>query len=88
MLVDHLANYRRALPLGLLFAGVSIAAIVIFVVYAAKWNELSTDKKFSGTSEAPNGYEERTRTEYGYYASVISLLVLIVFFNGYHLTKL
>ena len=41
MLVDHLANYRRALPLGLIFAGVSIAAVVIFIVYAAKWNELS-----------------------------------------------
>ena len=88
MLVDHLANYRRALPLGLIFAGVSIAAIVIFIVYAAKWSELSVGEKYTGGSEAPQGYEERTRTEYGYYASVISLLVLIVFFNGYHLTKL
>jgi len=88
MLVDHLANYRRALPLGLIFAGVSIAAIVIFIVYAAKWNELSDTEKYSGNSEAGRGYQERTRTEYGYYASVISLLVLIVFFNGYHLTKL
>jgi hypothetical protein len=88
MLVDHLANYRRALPLGLIFAGVSIAAIVIFIVYAAKWNELSSTERYTGSSEGNKGYEERTRTEYGYYASVISLLVLIVFFNGYHLTKL
>ena len=85
MLVDHLANYRRALPLGLIFAGVSIAAIVIFIVYAAKWNEVSLKYDTGETNEA---YQERTRTEYGYYASVISLLVLIVFFNGYHLTKL
>lgn len=87
MIVDHLGNYRRALPFGVLFAAVSIAAIVIFIVYAAKWNELSSSDRFDGT-ERPQGYEERTRAEYGYYASVISLLVLIVFFNGYHLTKL
>ena len=88
MIVDHLGNYRRALPFGVLFAAVSIAAIVIFIVYAAKWNELSSSDRFDGTAEQPQGYEERTRAEYGYYASVISLLVLIVFFNGYHLTKL
>ncbi len=87
MIVDHLGNYRRALPFGVLFAAVSIAAIVIFIVYAAKWNELSSSDRFNNT-EQPQGYEERTRAEYGYYASVISLLVLIVFFNGYHLTKL
>ena len=87
MIVDHLGNYRRALPFGVLFAAVSIAAIVIFIVYAAKWNELSSSDRFTA-DEQPQGYEERTRAEYGYYASVISLLVLIVFFNGYHLTKL
>jgi len=87
MIVDHLGNYRRALPFGVLFAAASIAAIVIFIVYAAKWNELSSSDRFVA-SEQPQGYEERTRVEYGYYASVISLLVLIVFFNGYHLTKL
>jgi len=87
MIVDHLGNYRRALPFGVLFAAVSVAAIVIFIVYAAKWNELSSSDRFT-TDEKPQGYEERTRAEYGYYASVISLLVLIVFFNGYHLTKL
>ncbi len=87
MIVDHLGNYRRALPFGVLFAAASIAAIVIFIVYAAKWNELSSSDRFA-TTEEPQGYEERTRAEYGYYASVISLLVLIVFFNGYHLTKL
>ena len=88
MLVDHLGNYRRALPLGAIFAGVAIAAAVVFVVYAAKWADLSDTDKYTGGAEGNLGYQERTRTEYAYYASVISLLVLIVFFNGYHLTKL
>ena len=87
MLVDHLGNYRRALPVGLLFAAASIASAVIFIVYAAKWNEV--DVKVSATDvETDKAYLERTRTEYAYYATVISLLVLIVFFNGYHLTKM
>jgi len=86
MLVDHLENYRRALPLALIFAAVSIAAVVIFIVYAAKWNEV--DSKTNANGETDQAYTERTRTEYAYYASVISLLVLIVFFNGYHLTKM
>lgn len=86
MLVDHLGNYRRALPVGLLFAAVSIASAVVFIVYAAKWNEV--DVKVSASVETDKAYLERTRTEYAYYATVISLLVLIVFFNGYHLTKM
>lgn len=85
MLVDHLSNYRRALPLSILFGVASITAAVFFIVYAAEW-ESSTP--FSGTAETTDGYRNRTRAEYSYYASVISLLILIVFFNGYHLTKL
>jgi len=86
MLVDHLGNYRRALPLGLLFALVSIGAAAVFVVYAAKWNDVETKTNTNG--ETDQAYLERTRTEYAYYATVITLLVLLVFFNGYHLTKL
>tara|TARA_R110002126_G_scaffold61680_4_gene159382 strand:+ start:38 stop:295 length:258 start_codon:yes stop_codon:yes gene_type:complete len=85
MLVDHLSNYRRALPLSILFGVASITAAVFFIVYAAEWE---SNDKFATGAEIENAYRNRTRAEYSYYASVISLLILIVFFNGYHLTKL
>ena len=85
MLVDHLGNYRRALPLSVLFGLAAITSAVFFIVYAAEWQSVD---HFSGASETNAGYINRTRAEYSYYASVITLLVLIVFFNGYHITKL
>ncbi len=85
MIVDHLGNYRRALPLSVLFGLAAITAAVFFVVYAVEWENVD---HFNGTAETNGGYINRTRAEYSYYASVISLLILIVFFNGYHLTKL
>jgi len=85
MLVDHLSNYRRALPLSILFVVAAITAAVFFIVYAAEWQNSTS---FTSSSETSDGYRNRTRAEYSYYASVISLLILIVFFNGYHLTKL
>lgn len=85
MLVDHLGNYRRALPLSVLFGLAALTAAVFFVVYAVEWQNVD---HFTGTAETNAGYLNRTRAEYSYYASVISLLILIVFFNGYHLTKL
>ena len=85
MLVDHLGNYRRALPLSFLFGVAAITATVFFIVYAAEWQSVD---HFTSTAETNDGYVNRTRAEYSYYASVITLLILIVFFNGYHLTKL
>ena len=79
-------NYRRALPLGSIFAAVSIAAATLFIIYAAKWNTM--DNRLNASNQLTNeAYENETKARYSYYGCVISLLMLIVFFNGYHLTK-
>tara|TARA_R110001592_G_scaffold18816_10_gene77701 strand:+ start:4516 stop:4764 length:249 start_codon:yes stop_codon:yes gene_type:complete len=79
MNVNHERNYRLSLPLGIVFALTSVAAAVIFVVYASEW----ADDPVS-TRDA----DDYLRATYAYNATVISLLLLIVFFNGYHLTKM
>lgn len=73
---NHERNYRMSLPLGIIFALASVASAVIFVVYASEWAEDNSNT------------DSITKAEYAYNATVISLLILIVFFNGYHLTKL
>ena len=78
-------NYRRALPLASLFAAASIAAATLFIIYAAKWNV--TDNKLLTGQPGSEAYENETKARYSYYGAVVSLLMLIVFFNGYHLTK-
>ena len=79
MNVNHERNYRLSLPLGIVFALTSVAAAVIFVVYAAEWAENPVSTR---------GAEDYLRATFAYNATVISLLLLIVFFNGYHLTKM
>ena len=78
-------NYRRALPLGSIFAAASIAAATLFIIYAAKWNIV--DNKLNSSLPTEEAYENETKARYSYYGCVVSLLMLIVFFNGYHLTK-
>ena len=79
MNVNHERNYRLSLPLGIVFALTSVAATVIFVVYASEWGDAPV------SSRDDNNY---LRATFAYNATVISLLLLIVFFNGYHLTKM
>ena len=79
-------NYRRALPLASLFAAASIAAATLFIIYAAKWN-VTDNKLTAGSLPSEEAYENETKARYSYYGAVVSLLMLIVFFNGYHLTK-
>lgn len=79
MVTNHEENYRMSLPLGIVFALASVAATVIFIVYAIEWSE---------QPEGSNFNENYQRATFSYYAAVISLLTLIVFFNGYHLTKI
>lgn len=88
MEVNHKANYRRALPLGLIFALASITSAVFFVVYATKWSHDHGSYFSGGARPVEAAYYDQTVFEYSYYATVISLLFLIVFFNGYHLTKM
>jgi len=79
MEVNHERNYRMSLPLGIVFALGAVAAAVVFVVYATEWAETA-----NSTKEDAN----YMRATFAYNATVISLLILIVFFNGYHLTKM
>ena len=82
--MNHVLNYKRALPLGIVFSLASIAAIVTFLYYSADWAEHEKD----GLSwDELEQYNRMVRAQYSYYAGVIALLVLIVFFNGYHLTR-
>ena len=74
MEVNHERNYRMSLPLGLILGLLSISTAVVFVVYAAEWNETKTE-------------DHSQRATISYQATVITLLILLVFFNGYHLTK-
>jgi hypothetical protein len=71
------------LSLSGLFALAAIAAIVVFIVYAAEWNSHDTS-----TGESSVGiYEDRVRTQFSYYASVISLLILLAGLHGYALIR-
>ena len=83
--MDHQRNYRMALPLGALFALAGIAASVVFVVYAAEWADKSDTEITFTNREQTNRF---IQAEYSYYATVIALLTLVIFFNGYHLTKM
>ena len=71
------------LSLSGLFALAAIAAIVVFIVYAAEWNSHDT----SGGESSVGIYEDRVRTQFSYYASVISLLILLAGLHGYALIR-
>jgi len=71
------------LSLSGIFALLAIASIVIFIVYAAEWNSRDTS---SGETSAEI-YEDRVRTQFGYYASVISLLIILAGLHGYALVR-
>lgn len=76
---NHEENYRMSLPLGIVFALAAVASTIIFIVYATEW---------SNEAKPSRDDDDYLRANFSYYATVISLLLLIVFFNGYHLTKL
>ena len=83
-------NYRRSLPFGGIFILASLASTVLFIIYAFRWNNV-TPKLTIGTGPGKiieETYNEYSRAKYSYYGAVVSLLMLIVFFNGYHLTKM
>ena len=71
------------LSLSGLFALAAVAAIVVFIVYAAEWNSNDT----SAGESSVGIYEDRVRTQFSYYASVISLLILLAGLHGYALIR-
>ena len=83
--MNHALNYERALGLGIVFALASIAAIVTFIYYSTEW---ALGEKDGNAFDDVKQYPNQVKAEYSYYAGVISLLALIVFFNGYHLARL
>jgi len=88
---DHQMNYRMSiLPVGSLLSLVALASAVLFVVYAVEWHSHLNDTPDNNSTAAETNrqYRERVNTEYSYYAAVISLLCVLVFFNGYHLTRM
>jgi len=86
--MNHERNYRFTLPLGMIFALAAIAGFVTFLAYAIEWSENGNINMNNPTDEASRRQQNRkTKVEYSYQATVLSLLVLLVFFNGYHLTK-
>lgn len=90
--MNHERNYRMTLPLGVIFGLVAIASFVTFLVYATEWSDHQQTNMNDTTAGAVGENSRRqqnrkTKVEYSYQATVLSLLVLLVFFNGYHLTK-
>lgn len=91
--MNHLANYRVALPIGTVIALASIAGAVIFIVYAADWGEkddINMNNNTTGTAgnDSRDKQNLKARVQLSYYATVIALLMLLVFFHGYQLTKM
>ena len=80
-------NYRRSLPFGGIFVLASLASTVLFIIYAFRWNNIAS-KLGTANEMIEETYNEYSRAKYSYYGAVVSLLMLIVFFNGYHLTKM
>lgn len=69
-------KYRSLLPFSYILIITAIASSIVFIYYASEWNKNNTGKEDVNFISA----------KYGYYGSVISLLMILVFFNGYHLT--
>ncbi len=88
-MTSHEQRYRMVLPLGVVFALGAIAATVVFIVYAVAWSTNDSNNMADSASAASREQQNRkTKVEYAYQATVMALLALIVFFNGYHLTKI
>ena len=82
--MNHQLNYRRSLPLGFFLGLLAIAAVVMFLLYAIEWSDNTTKHPIT-SSEQRN---REIKADYAYQSAVVTLLILIVFFNGYHLTAL
>ena len=74
-------SYRNILPISLIFLLTTLASIGIYIYYAAKWSEESEN----GFNILLDGVLE-TKMEIAYNGAVISMLLMIVFFNGFHLS--
>jgi len=73
-------SYRNILPISLIFLITGLVSIVMFIYYAAKWAK-EADEGFFGLDG-----EIEMKMEICYNGAVISMLLMLVFFNGFHLS--
>ena len=86
---DHQQNYKMSLlPVGGLLAVAAVAGAILYIVYAVEWHDEIPTGGSGGHTETNSQYRNSVRTEFSYYGTVIALLCLLVFFNGYHLTRM
>lgn len=81
----ELGSGVSTLTLTSLFALVSLAAAVIFVIYAAEWQ--SDQDGLTNADQHEEVYRNKVRTEFSYYASVIALLFILASMHGYALMR-
>lgn len=81
----ELGSGVSTLTLTSLFALISIATAVIFIVYAAEWQ--SDQNGLATASQNEEVYRNKVRTELSYYASVIALLFILASMHGYALMR-
>lgn len=81
----ELGSGVSTLTLTSLFALISIATAVIFIVYAAEWQ--SDQNGLATASQIEEVYRNKVRTEFSYYASVIALLFILASMHGYALMR-
>ena len=70
-----------------LFSLLSIAAAVLFIVYAVEWNDHGTKINSSGDYQNEDVCTDQVKTEFSYYAAVIVLLFVISGMHGFAIMK-
>ena len=70
-----------------LFSLLGVAAAVLFIVYAAEWNDHGTKINGTGSYSNEDVYADQVKTEFSYYAAVIVLLFVISGMHGFAIMK-
>jgi Ca2+/Na+ antiporter len=73
------------LSLTTLFGLLALATTVLYIVYAAEWENDQKNETTPSTNEEV--YKNKVRTEFSYYATVIVLLMVLASMHGYAMTR-
>ena len=80
--------HSGTLSLVTIFSLLSIAAAVLFIIYAAEWNNNGTKINGStGNYQNEDVYNDQVKTEFSYYAAVIVLLFVISGMHGFAIMR-
>ena len=80
--------HSGTLSLVTIFSLLSIAAAVLFIIYAAEWNNNGTKINDSnGNYQNEDVYNDQVKTEFSYYAAVIVLLFVISGMHGFAIMR-